>query len=253
MSEFQEAIERVQLGPERRSRILTDEEKEITAYHEAGHALVSHMLPHGYALRKITIIPRGMAGGVTWFLEDDAMFFSRSKFKALIATALGGRVAEEIIYGEITTGASNDLQQVTKIARSMVTQYGMSDEMGLRVYGDRQEMVFLGREISEQRDYSDAVAEQIDTHVRDIIDEQYKRVTEILETNREQLELVAKTLLEVETLEAAEFAALLEGRELPSKTSNEPAKPEPTVTKKDAEAGWKKPPALDLPPSPSPA
>ncbi len=162
MSEFQEAIERVQLGPERKSRILSDEEKEITAYHEAGHALVSHMLPHANTVRKITIIPRGMAGGVTWFLDDDSIFYSRSKFKALIATALGGRVAEEIIFGEITTGASNDLQQVTKMAQAMVTRYGMSDEMGLRVYGDRQEMVFLGREISEQRDYSDAVAEQID-------------------------------------------------------------------------------------------
>ncbi len=254
MSEFQEAIERVQLGPERRSRIISDEEKEITAYHEAGHALVSHMLPHGYALRKITIIPRGMAGGVTWFLEDDAIFFTRSKFKALIATALGGRVAEEIIYGEITTGASNDLQQVTKIARSMVTQYGMSDEMGLRVYGSRQEMVFLGREISEQRDYSDAVAEQIDTQVRDIIDEEYKRVREILETNRDKLELVAKTLLEVETLESNEFAALLEGRELPAKPpSGEPSKPESKTSKQDAETEWRKPPALDMPPSPSPA
>jgi len=254
MSEFQEAVERVQLGPERRSRILSDEEKEITAYHEAGHALVSHMLPHGYALRKITIIPRGMAGGVTWFLEDEAIFYSRSRFKALIATALGGRVAEEIIYGEITTGASNDLQQVTKIARSMVTQYGMSDEMGLRVYGERQEMVFLGREISEQRDYSDAIAEQIDTQVRDIIDVEYARVHKILEENRDKLDLVAKTLLDVETLESAEFAALLEGRELPSKPSSDgSSQPNPTVTKQDSEKGWSKPPSLDLPPSPSPA
>ena len=254
MSEFQEAIERVQLGPERRSRILTDEEKEITAYHEAGHALVSHMLPHGHALRKITIIPRGMAGGVTWFLEDDTMFLSRSKFKALIATALGGRVAEEIIFGEITTGASSDLQQVTKMARSMVTQYGMSDEMGLRVYGDRQEMVFLGREISEQRDYSDAIAEQIDNQVREIIDTEYERVREILESNHDKLDLVAKTLLEVETLEADEFAALLEGRKLPLKPSSDKApRPGTSQVKQDAETGWSKPPSLDLPPSPSPA
>lgn len=254
MSEFQEAIERVQLGPERRSRILTDEEKEITAYHEAGHALVSHMLPHGHALRKITIIPRGMAGGVTWFLEDDTMFLSRSKFKALIATALGGRVAEEIIFGEITTGASNDLQQVTKMARSMVTQYGMSDEMGLRVYGDRQEMVFLGREISEQRDYSDAVAEQIDNQVRDIIDTEYERVREILQTNLDKLELVAQTLLDVETLEAHEFAALLDGRDLPQKpVSDRTSKPGSSKVMHDAEKEWKKPPSLDLPPSPSPA
>ncbi len=254
MTEFQEAIERVQLGPERKSRILSDEEKEITAYHEAGHALVSHMLPHAQALRKITIIPRGMAGGVTWFLDEDSIFYSRSKFKALIASALGGRVAEEIIFGEITTGASNDLQQITNMARAMVTRYGMSDEMGLRVYGDRQEMVFLGREISEQRDYSDAVAEQIDLQVRAIIDHEYDRVRKILENNRDKLDLIAKTLLEVETLEAHEFVALLEGEDLPAKPSvPQTDRSEPAQTKPDADAEWKKPPSLDLPPSPSPA
>ncbi len=254
MSEFQEAIERVQLGPERKSRILSDEEKEITAYHEAGHALVSHMLPHANTVRKISIIPRGMAGGVTWFLDDDSIFYSRSKFKALIASALGGRVAEEIIFGEITTGASNDLQQVTKMAQAMVTRYGMSDELGLRVYGDRQEMVFLGREISEQRDYSEAVAEQIDQQVREIIDAEYERVREILGANRDKLDLVAKMLLEVETLEANEFVALMEGKDLPVKPPiNEPEKPESTKTQPDAEAEWNKPPSLDLPPSPSPA
>ncbi len=254
MKEFQEAIERVQLGPERKSRILSDEEKEITAYHEAGHALVSHMLPHAQTVRKITIIPRGMAGGVTWFLDEDSIFYSRSKFKALIASALGGRVAEEIVFGEITTGASNDLQQVTDMARAMVTRYGMSDEMGLRVYGDRQEMVFLGREISEQRDYSDAVAEQIDKQVREIIDTEYKRVREILETNRDKLELVAQTLLEVETLEAHEFVALLEGKDLPAQPpAGKPKKPGPAKSQEDAEAEWDKPPSLDLPPSPSPA
>ncbi len=255
MADFQEAIERVQLGPERKSRILSDEEKEITAYHEAGHALVSHLLPHAQTLRKITIIPRGMAGGVTWFLEDDAIFLSRSKFKALIATALGGRVAEEIVFGEITTGASSDLQQITKMARSMVTQYGMSDEMGLRVYGERQEMVFLGREISEQRDYSDAVAEQIDSQVRAIIDEQYQLAQVLLVENREKLDLVANTLLEIETLEAEEFIALLEGRELSPRTDDgQPAPPPSKSAPSESEgAEWKKPPALDLPPSPSPA
>ena len=254
MSEFQEAIERVQLGPERRSRILTDEEKEITAYHEAGHALVSHFLPHAQALRKITIIPRGMAGGVTWFLEDDTTMYSRSKFKALIATSLGGRIAEEIVFGEITTGASNDLQQITKMARAMVTQYGMSDEMGLRVYGDRQELVFLGREISEQRDYSDAIAEKIDDQVMAIIDEQYSIARELLETNRDKLDLVANTLLEVETLEAEEFVALLDGKDLPSRPDDEQKSKRPSSeSKTNEEADWKKPPSLDMPPSPSPA
>lgn len=254
MTEFQEAIERVQLGPERRSRVMSDEEKEITTYHEAGHAIVSHFLPHAQSVRKITIIPRGMAGGVTWYMEDDILFYSRSKFKALIATALGGRVAEELIFSEITTGASNDLQQVTKMARAMVTQYGMSDEMGPRVYGDKQELVFLGREISEQRDYSDAIAEKIDREVREIIDTEYERAKQILVDQRETLDLVANKLLEVETLEAAEFVAIIEGIETPAESPSgsptpESPKPKPSGQKKE----WKPPTSLDLPPSPSPA
>ncbi len=252
MSEFQEAIERVQLGPERKSRIMSQEEREITAYHEAGHAIVSHLLPHAQTLRKITIIPRGMAGGVTWYLEDDAYFYSRSKFMALIATALGGRVAEEIVFGEITTGASNDLQQLTKMARAMVTQYGMSSGMGLRVYGEKQEMVFLGREISEQRDYSDAVAEEIDKEVREIIDTEYKRVNELLNQNRDKLDLVAQTLLEIETLEAAEFIALMEGKELPPQKPNNPPASK-TAAQLTTNQEWTPPSTLDLPPSPSPA
>ncbi len=253
MSELQEAIERVQLGPERRSRVMSDEEKELTAYHEAGHALVSHFLPHAQAIRKVTIIPRGTAGGVTWFMEDDIYFYSRAKFRALIATALGGRIAEEIVFDEITTGASNDLQQVTKIARSMVTQYGMSDEMGARVYGDKQELIFLGREISEQRDYSDAIAEQIDREVREIIDAAYETATNILVENRDKLEMVATKLLEVESLEADEFVATVEGIESSEPSSHEDSPPEPTPSKPREKTEWDPPTSLDLPPSPSPA
>ncbi len=255
MTELQEAIERVQLGPERRSRVMSDEEKELTAYHEGGHALVSHFLPHAHAIRKITIIPRGMAGGVTWFMEDDLFFHSRSKFKALIATALGGRVAEDIVFGEITTGASNDLQQVTKMARAMVTRYGMSDEMGPRVYGDKQELVFLGREISEQRDYSDAIAEQIDLEVREIIDTEYARAKKILIENRDKLDLIANKLLEVETLEAAEFVAVIEGTDAPAEEPGS-GSPTPESTKPEQSSqpeDWKPPSSLDLPPTPSPA
>ena len=255
MTELQEAIERVQLGPERRSRVMSDEEKELTAYHEGGHALVSHFLPHAHAIRKITIIPRGMAGGVTWFMEDDLFFHSRSKFKALIATALGGRVAEDIVFGEITTGASNDLQQVTKMARAMVTRYGMSDEMGPRVYGDKQELVFLGREISEQRDYSDAIAEQIDLEVREIIDTEYARAKRILIENRDKLDLIANKLLEVETLEAAEFVAVIEGTDAPAEEPGS-GSPTPESTKPEQSSQpeeWKPPSSLDLPPTPSPA
>ncbi len=254
MPEFQEAIERVQLGPERRSRVISPEEREITAYHEAGHAIVSHLLPHAQTVRKITIIPRGMAGGVTWYLEEDAHFYSRSKFKALIASALGGRVAEEIVFGEITTGAGSDLKQVTKMARAMVTQYGMSDALGPRIYGETQEMVFLGREISEQRDYSDAIAEKIDAEVRLIIDEAYDRARQLLTDNRDKLELIAHTLLEMETLEAAEFVALMEGEDLPprppSSHSNRTDRLAEEAGKREP-SGWQKP-SLKLPPSPSP-
>jgi cell division protease FtsH len=253
MSEFEEAIERVQLGPERKSRIMSVEEKEITAYHEAGHALVSHFLPHAHAIRKITIIPRGMAGGVTWFMEDDLFFYSRSKFNALIATALGGRAAEEQIFSEITTGARNDLQQVTKMARSMVTQYGMSDELGPRVYGDKQELVFLGREISEQRDYSDAIAEKIDEQVRAIIDEAYERAEQIITEHRTKLELIAQTLLEIETLEADEFVALIEGKKLPKKKVDPPPEQEVIEEESSEQEEWKPPSSLDLPPAPTPA
>jgi cell division protease FtsH len=252
MSELQEAIERVQLGPERKSRIISDEEKEITAYHEAGHALVSHFLPHARSLRKVTIIPRGMAGGLTWYLEEDSQFYSRSKFKALIASAMGGRVAEEIVFGEITTGASSDLQQITKMARAMVTQYGMSDQLGLRVYGDKQEMVFLGREISEQRDYSDAVAEQIDQEVREIIDAEHARAHRVLTENRDKLELIAQKLLEVETLEADEFIALLEGSDPPPSAPDNTPPLQPSTPKPTEPVEWK-PSGLDMPPAPSPA
>jgi cell division protease FtsH len=194
-----------------------------------------------------------MAGGLTWFLEDDAFFFSRSKFQAIIATALGGRVAEELVFGEITTGASDDLQRVTKTARSMVTQYGMSDEMGPRVYGDKQEMIFLGREISEQRDYSDAIAEQIDGEVREIIDSAYRHAVQILTDHRDKLDLIASTLLEVETLEAEEFIALIEGNEPPASPPSVDKPPDTSSQEIGEQVEWEPPSSLDLPPAPSPA
>jgi cell division protease FtsH len=256
MAEFHEAVERVQLGPERKSRVITPEEREIIAYHEAGHALVSHFLPAALPLRKVTIVPRGMGLGLTWYLEDDALLPNKTHLLAQIASLLGGRVAEEIVFSEITSGASNDLQRVTQLARSMVTQLGMSDDLGPRVYGQKQEMVFLGREISEQRDYSDAIAEKIDEEVRQIIDEQYNQATEILTTHREQLDIVAHELLDRETLDAEEFVALIEGEGLPSSSSKEtpPAASKTTLeSEKKSESDWKKPPSLDLPPSPTPA
>ena len=253
MPEFHEAIERVQLGPERRSRIMTQEDKEITAWHEAGHALVAQMLPHAHPVRKVTIVPRGPAGGVTWFLEDDHQYLTTERCHAMIAVALGGRVAEEIVFGDVTTGASSDLQRVTKIARAMVTQYGMSTDLGLRTYGERQEMVFLGKEISEQRDYSDAIAEQIDGEIRAIIDRGHKLATEILTENRETLDLVANTLLEIETLDMDQFKTLVETGQLPPEKPKgnapyrQPMIPDGEVDSADQGS------ELDLPPSPAPA
>ncbi|MEM8860886.1 MAG: cell division protein FtsH, partial [Chloroflexota bacterium] len=194
---------------ERRSRVITPEEKELVAYHEAGHALVAWLLPEGPTMRKVTVIPRGMAGGVTWFLAEENQLLTTKKFRAQIATALGGRVAEEIIFGDVTTGASGDLQAITRSAKAMVTQYGMSDSLGLRVYGERQEMVFLGREISEQRDYSDAVAEEIDKEVSVIINAEYERVHKLLTDNQDKLELIANKLLEMETIDMEEFSEML--------------------------------------------
>lgn len=253
MSEFQEAIERVQLGPERKSRVISAEEREITAYHEAGHAVVSHFLTHARSIRKVTIIPRGMSGGTTWYLEDDHFFGNRSQYNAMIASALGGRIAEELTFGEITTGASSDLQHVTRIARAMVTQYGMSDSLGLRVYGEKHEMVFLGREISEQRDYSDAIAQQIDEEVRKIIDAGYVQAKEILVANQEKLNLIAKTLLEVETLEADDFIALMEGKELPMSHAHKSQKPRNNIPNTPAEKSSGSSLTTDLPPAASPA
>jgi len=253
-SEFHEAIERVQLGPERKSRIITPEEREIIAYHEAGHALVSHYLPAALPLRKVTIVPRGMGLGLTWYMENDNLLPNESQLKAQIASTLGGRVAEEIVYGNVTAGASNDLQRVTQISRQMVTQFGMSKELGLRVYGQKQEMVFLGREISEQKDYSDAIAEKIDLEVRGIIDAQYVVATEILVNHRDQLDLLATTLLEKETLEAEEFVALIEGYgQKQTPPAIPPATPEQKLTQPDGAANLDDNPSLNLPPAPSPA
>ena len=256
MSEFQEAIERVIAGPERRSRLISEDEKKVTAYHEAGHAIVAHMLKHCDPVLKITIIPRGMAGGYTMSLAEDVMFMTRSKFLDTISMALGGRVAEELVFDEITTGASNDLERVTKMARNMVTRYGMSDRLGPMIYGQKEELVFLGREIGEQRDYSESVAEEIDDEVRRIVSEAYERARQVLTENREKLELIAQTLLEVETLEREEFVALMEGakgREQPE-ASSEALPPQPKRDNKSLEAGEEdSPSALDLPPAPAPA
>jgi len=253
MAEFEEAIERVIAGPERKSRLLSEEERRIIAYHEAGHALVAHHLPGCDPVHKVSIVARGMASGYTISLpEEDRTVITRSKFKAQLAFALGGRAAEELVLGEVTTGAANDLEQVTEMARAMVTRYGMSDKLGPMTFGQKEELVFLGKEIGEQRDYSEAVAQEIDAEVRRIVHEAYEQAKQVLREHREQLDAVAQRLLEVETLEADEFIAVVEGRSVPEEptTGGTPA-PEPS-TRREPGPG-KAGPALDMPPRPAPA
>ena len=210
MSEMQEAVERVVAGPERRSRLISKEEKQIIAFHEAGHALVQASLAHADPVHKVSIIPRGMALGYTMSLpNDDRYLQSKAKLEDMIAGILGGRAAEEVTFGDITTGASDDLEKATKMARVMVTQYGMSDKLGPRTFGQKEELVFLGREIGEQRDYSEQVAQEIDAEMRDIIGRAYNRALEILRSKSEKLQALAEQLIERETLEAHEVQAIL--------------------------------------------
>jgi len=205
-SEMEEAIERVVMGPERKSRLISEEEKRIIAYHEAGHAVVANAIIEADPVQKVTIVGRGQAGGVTWFRpEEDRILMSRKKFLATLAYALGGRAAEAEVFDDITSGASNDIEQVTKIARTMVTRLGMSDKLGNMVYGQKEELIFLGREISEQRDYSEAIAQQIDSEVRRLVDEAYKQAQATLKKYRKELDDVANLLLEKETITRDEF------------------------------------------------
>ncbi len=208
-SEMEESIERVIAGPERRSRLISVDEKRIVAYHEAGHAIVAQALPNTDPIHKITIVARGMAGGYTMALpQEDRTLMSQSKLRDDLAFTLGGRAAEEIVFKDITSGASNDLEQVTRIARSMVTRLGMSSKMGPMVYGQKEELIFLGREISEQRDYSEAVAEMIDSEVRLMVNDAYDRAKAIITQYRDKLDAVAAKLLEVETITRDEFEAI---------------------------------------------
>jgi cell division protease FtsH len=222
--DFQEAIERIILGPERKSRVINQEEQRITAFHEAGHALVGFLLPNSDPVRKVTIIPRGMSGGSTLFIpEQDINYVSRSRLKDRIITALAGRAAEEIVFGEITTGASSDLEQVTRLARAMVTRFGMSDKLGPMMFGQKEEMIFLGREISEQRDYSEAVAEEIDSEVRGIVNDAYAAAKRLINENRDKLDALAEKLLEIETIDGDEFLAIIKGNTRPHGSEQPPS------------------------------
>ena len=208
MPELEESIDRVQMGPERKSRRMSPKEKEITAYHEAGHALVGHLLQNLEPIRKVTIIPRGMAGGYYQALVEDKLYYMRSYIEAVLAMDLGGRAAEELTFNEMSTGASQDIKEATDLARRMVTNYGMSDLLGPRTFGQKEEMVFLGREITEQRDYGDTVANQIDTEVNRIIQAAHATALKVLTENQAKLVQLAQALLEKETLEGPDLDAV---------------------------------------------
>ena len=266
MAEMEEAIERVLAGPERKSHVMTDEEKRLTAYHEGGHTLVGLLLEHADPVHKVTIIPRGRAGGYMLSLpKEDRSYRTRSELIDRIKVALGGRVAEEVVLGEISTGASSDIQQATRIIRSMIMEYGMSDAIGPIAYGEENHQVFLGRDLNRERNYSEEIAGEIDREVRRYIEEAYEACRTIIVENRDKLDLIAKELLERETLSAAELEELMTKGAISEKDkqnddTDDTGKPAPipvdvviddsTQTSEEAERAAEKPPAPVAAPEP---
>ena len=256
MREVEEAIDRVVAGPERKSRLISAKEKAITAYHEVGHALVARMLEHSDPVHKISIVARGSMGGYTRLLPtEDRYLYSRSQFKAMLATALGGRVSEDLTYQEITTGASNDLEHATQLARKMITEYGMSESLGPRTFGHKEELVFLGKELSEHRNYSEKIAENIDQEIHGLIQFAEQTARDILSKNKAKLAQLAEYIIQVETLDgedlgkafdadpSADLMVLIPPREEAPPPPPPPVEPEPVPTEDRAS----EPPSLDDP------
>lgn len=215
MSELEDSIERVIAGPERKSRVISDNERKLTAYHEAGHTVIGMLLENTDPVHKVSIIPRGRAGGYTLMLpKEDRYYATRSELRDQLKALLGGRVAEAVVLKEISTGAQNDLERVTALARKMICEYGMSEKLGSMTFGKRQEAVFLGRDFGRDKDYSEEVASAIDEEVRSLVDEAYKRTEELIIANIDKLHSLASALLEKETLEAPEILALMNGEKI---------------------------------------
>ncbi len=232
MADLREAADKVRYGPQRRGRAISRHELEITAYHEAGHALVTHLIPECDPVERISIIPRGLASGMTTYLpEDDRYLRSRVRFKADLAAALGGRAAELVVFGDASTGASQDLEFVTRTARDMVTRFGMSDALGPLTFGERQELVFLGRDIAEQRNYSEKTAQAIDSEVRALIAEADERARGLVSAHVDSLHQIAQRLLDVETIERAEFLSLMAEPISPTSIAAEDGQPAVPVPK----------------------
>jgi cell division protease FtsH len=215
--DLEEALDRVIAGPQRKSRVMDGKEREVIAYHEAGHAVIGEMLENCDPVHKVTILPRGMSLGSTWQLPtQDKYLVSREELEDDITALLGGRVAEESVYNRVWTGASNDLERVTRIARAMVCEYGMSEKLGTLALGRRSHNPFLGRDYNDERNYSEDVARQIDDEVRDIVDQCHKRASELVLANRDKLDAVVTALLERETLDRDQFLIVMAGGQLPA-------------------------------------
>jgi cell division protease FtsH len=205
-----DSIEKVLIGPERKSRVVSDKEKKITAYHEAGHAVVAHNLPNVDPVQKISIISRGRAAGYTLKTpQEDKRMHSKKEFVEELAVLVAGHMAEKVFFGDVTTGASSDLRRATQLARSLVTEYGMSEKLPLRTYGNSDELIFLGKEMHESRDYSEKTAEAIDAEVGELVDDAVKSASDIITAKKDDMEKIVKVLLEKETMEKAEFEAIL--------------------------------------------
>jgi cell division protease FtsH len=240
MVDFEDAKDKVMMGTERKSRIISDEEKKVTAYHEAGHALVGKLTPKADPIHKVTIVPRGRSLGVTHFLPiDERHTYSKEYCEGILTRMMGGRAAEEVIFAEITTGAGNDIEQATALARKMVCEWGMSDELGPLTYGRKEEMVFLGKELTHERDYSEATQQRIDKEVRRIIEESHEKALTLIRDNEDKLQAVAEALLEREILDSEEIDQLMRGEALDVPQADEEEKPkaegEPAAAREEKE------------------
>ncbi len=253
MLDFEEAKDKVMLGVERRSLVLTEDERRLTAYHEAGHAIVGLKIPGSDPLHKVSIIPRGRALGLThWLPEEDRHNYTKEFLEGKLAAAFGGRVAEEVVFGpeKVTTGAANDIEQATSIARRMVTQFGMSDKIGVIAVGDREQEIFLGREIQQRREISERMSENVDSEVKRLIDDAYALARRIIEQNRSMLDLLATTLLERETLDREDLDLLARGEPLPPRAAPLPA---PSFSPKPGPSPSPRPPLMGMPPAEQPS